>query len=169
MFLCVLSLNSQVWVWSGSWREHPAWGRASPSASEFPRVLGSPPPLSFAAGRGEISEGTVSIKLISGWQTEKSKVKSDLVQLLVFLFVDLCQTLLALLVVQRQPLLVLKHLLLGLDFAHHVVKGLPEIIIKSSKNTSIPPLTDTKTNLILDSLLDDVFKLHSRFLCDNRR
>lgn len=76
-----------------------------------------------------------------GWETvlAQAQVRSHLVQLLVLLLIDFCQTLLALLVVQRQSLLVLKHLLLGLDFAHHVVKGLAgRDHNEAAANTSLP-------------------------------
>lgn len=97
-----------------------------PLASEFPRALGSLPPQSFAELRGEIGKDTDShVKgHFCGWETAMASVNWDLAQLLVFLFVDFCQTLLALLMVQSQSLLVLKHLLLGLDFAHHIIECL---------------------------------------------
>lgn len=58
--------------------------------------------------------------------TVKTRPKPDLILLEVFLLIDFCQTLLALLMVQSQPFLVLEHLLFGFLLANHIIKRLTE-------------------------------------------
>lgn len=84
----------------------------------------------------------------------KTRQKPDQIQLEVFLLIDFCQTLLALLMVQCQPLLVLKHLLLRFHLAYHIIERLTHkdwfhsFITGKLRNTASFPFDFTKHKIL---------------------
>lgn len=95
----------------------------------------------------------------------RTKNKSNLVLFEVFLLIDFCKTLLTLLMVQRWPLLVLKHLLFGFLLTDYIIKrltatqGYNQGTQKQQLISSDTIKQVIVTYLVFDSLFYNVFKL----------